>query len=133
VESVAEALSISLDGGDPEEFSKEKLKEEVAEEYKKGALRKIAPKDRNLLSEEERDSIKREEKKKKLIEKTKAFVEKGLHGTNLKHKRAVFHCVCYLFCRRWFCSDCFFALNEILSDLTAFFSFLKHCKMLGRV
>jgi DNA invertase Pin-like site-specific DNA recombinase len=72
-----------LDGGTPQEFSKEKLKKEVAQDYKKGGNEKLAPRDRKLLSEEERDSIKLLE----VIEKNKAKIrelkEKGLNKSSI--------------------------------------------------
>jgi hypothetical protein len=83
VESIVSAISLCLDGGTPQEFSKEKLKKEVAQDYKKGGNEKLAPRDRKLLSEEERDSIKLLE----VIEKNKAKIrelkEKGLNKSSI--------------------------------------------------
>jgi hypothetical protein len=83
VESIVSAISLCLDGGTPEELSKEKIKREVAEDYKKGALRKLAPKDRKFLSEEERDSIKLLEVIKKNKAKIKELKEKGLNKSSI--------------------------------------------------
>jgi Rad3-related DNA helicase len=86
VESISEAISLCLDGETPKEFSKEKIKKEVAENYKKGGNEKLAPKDRKFLSYGERDSIKLEEKKKKLIEKIKVFVVQGFDKRTIQDK-----------------------------------------------
>jgi hypothetical protein len=82
-QSIAEAISLSLDGGTPQTLSEEKLKKEVLEDYKKGALRKLAPKDRKFLSDEERDSIKLQE----VIEKAKSKIT--LFKSQGKDKRAI--------------------------------------------
>jgi hypothetical protein len=82
-QSIAEAISLSLDGATPQTLSEEKLKKEVAEDYKKGALRKLAPKDRKFLSDGERDSIKLQEVIDKYKSKITLFKSQG------KDKRAI--------------------------------------------
>jgi hypothetical protein len=82
-QSIAEAISLSLDGKTPQVLSKGKLKKEVLEDYKKGGNEKLTPKDRKILSKEERDNI----KLKEVIEKIKAKIER-LQSQG-KDKRAI--------------------------------------------
>jgi hypothetical protein len=61
-ESIAEAISLSLDGGTPQvRFLKKNSKKKYWKTTKKDGNEKLAPKDRKFLSEEERDSIKLQE------------------------------------------------------------------------
>ncbi|MCB1083978.1 MAG: hypothetical protein KDK61_06675, partial [Simkania sp.] len=77
VESVASAISVSLDGGDPEQVTQETIKEEIKERYKEGGNENISIKDRGLISEEDRRKIKVAKKVEKLKAKIIDGKEKG--------------------------------------------------------